>query len=202
MSNLPRYQRKTMQMHQLVEWFQLNFPKHHQALIQCNHNFDQEDLNPYHLESDCWSHTMLVCKVAELSGYDKVVQVSALLHDIGKPESRKVNPRNDHVQFFGHEEISASMSESVLKQMEEEGIIDEHEVSEVYELIMKHSVLHKLNDPHELFNRFKNKKEFYIHLVQLNRCDALGRFCADNGFSDEKYERLISYSKNMQEMKR
>jgi len=202
MSNLPTYQRKAMQMYQLVEWFQLNFPKLHKDLLRCDHNFDSQDLNPYHLESDCWSHTMLVCKVAELSGYDKVVQVAALLHDIGKPKARKVNPRNNHVQFFGHEEISARMSDNVLKQMLQEGILNDYECLEVQELILKHSLLHKEVDPQELFNIFEHKKSVYIHLVQLNRCDALGRFCADNGFGDEKYERLISYAKNMQDMKR
>lgn len=188
-------------MYQLVEWFQLNFPKLHQELLQCNHNYDHQDLNPYHLESDCWSHTMLVCKVAELSGYDKVVQVAALLHDIGKPKARKINPRNNHVQFFGHEEISARMSEPVLQQMLQEGILNTEESLEVLELISKHSLLHKEVDPQDLFHMFEDKKDLYIHLVELNRCDALGRFCADNGFSDERYKRLISYAKNMQKSK-
>ena len=100
--------KKNMKIYQLIEWFQINYPDMHQALLQCNHNFDEKDLNPYHLESDCWSHTMMVCKIAELSHYEKVVQIAALLHDIGKPASRKINPRNNHVQFFGHENLSAN----------------------------------------------------------------------------------------------
>ena len=70
-------------------------------------------------------------------------------------------------------------------------------MEEIKELIALHSLLHKDIDQDTLFQQFQYKKSLYIHLVQLNRCDALGRFCADNGFSDERYDRLISYSKNM-----
>ena len=89
-----------MKMFTSVSWFQQNFAHLHQELLQCNHNFDTQELNPYHLESDCWSHTMLVCKVAELKAYDLPVLIAALLHDLGKPLAREVNPRNNHVRFF------------------------------------------------------------------------------------------------------
>ena len=190
-----------MKMYQLVEWFQLNFPQHHTALLQCNHNFDRDSLNPYHLESDCWSHTMMVCKIAEISGYNKEVLIAALLHDIGKPAARKINPKNNHVRFFGHEELSVQLSENILFKMMEDGIIDMYEVLEIKELIALHSFLHKHTDPHLLFKKFQHKKQLYIHLVQLNRSDNLGRFCSDNDTSDKHYERLVSYSKNMDDLK-
>ncbi len=181
-------------MYQLIEWFQLNYPDMHSGLLQCNHNYNEQDLNPYHLESDCWSHTMLVCKVAELSAYDKVVQIAALLHDIGKPSSRKINSKNNHVQFFGHEELSALMAEDVLTLMVQENIISKEEQIEIQELVLFHGLLHKEFDEKELLERFKNKKSFYIHLVQLCRCDSLGRFCADSKFNDERFHKLLSYA--------
>ncbi len=185
-------------MYQLIEWFQLNYPELHNDLLQCNHNYDDKDLNPYHLESDCWSHTMLVCKVAELNGYDKVVHVAALLHDIGKPGSRKINPRNNHIQFFGHEELSAGMSEGILSSMVDESIITTEEKIEIRELVRLHALLHHDLHEKELLERFGKRKSFYIHLVQLCRCDALGRFCEDDKFSDEKYHKLLSYSNRYQ----
>lgn len=66
-----------MQMYQLIEWFQANYAELHNDLLNCNHNYDEKDLNPYHLESDCWSHTMMVCKIAELSGYDQIILYNA-----------------------------------------------------------------------------------------------------------------------------
>jgi putative nucleotidyltransferase with HDIG domain len=187
-----------MKIYQLIEWFQLNYPELHNDLLLCNHNYDEEDLNPYHLESDCWSHTMLVCKVAELNGYDKVVQVAALLHDIGKPDSRKINPRNNHIQFFGHEELSAVMSEGILSSMVDESIITTEEKVEIQELVRLHALLHNNLQEEELLEHFGSKKSFYIHLVQLCRCDALGRFCEDDKFSDERYRKLLSYANGYQ----
>ncbi len=135
--------------------------------------------------------------MAEFFNYDKVVQVAALLHDIGKPASRKVNPKNNHVQFFGHEALSEEMAEEILFLMLHDTMINEEELVEIKELISLHSLLHKEKNPHALFKLFKNKKSFYIHLVELHRCDTLGRFCADYCYDDTKHEKLLSFSKNM-----
>ena len=124
-----------MKMYQLVEWFQIYFPVMHKDLLECKHNYDDAFFNPYHLESDCWSHTMMVCKIAELSEYNKVVQIAALLHDIGKPVSRKINPDNNHVQFSGHEILSVGMAEGVLRNMIEENIIIVLEMQEIIKLV-------------------------------------------------------------------
>jgi len=179
-----------MSMFQYIEWFQLRFPKLHQDLLECNHNFDKKNLNPYHLESDCWSHTMMVCKIAELSGYDKVVQIAALLHDIGKPASRKINPKNNHIQFFGHELISAGMATDVLDLMIKEGMIAYEEKSIILELIIHHGYLYKHQTFDAMMAHFDNDKTFCRHLVELIRCDSLGRFCTD--ISDEaKFQDLF-----------
>jgi len=168
----------------------------HNDLLESNHNFNEKVLNPYHLESDCWSHTMMVCKIAELSNYDKVVQIAALLHDIGKPASRQINPRNNHVQFFGHEVLSSKMAIAVLEKMQSEQIIDEEENREILKLIEHHAFMHKNEDLLDLVEYFKGDIAFCIHLIELSRCDNLGRFCADIS-SGEKYEewlkKLIRY---------
>lgn len=185
-----------MKMYQLIEWFQIRFPKMYNDLLLCNHNFDEKDLNPYHLESDCWSHTMMVCKITELSGYDKVVQIAALLHDIGKPASRKINPRNNHIQFFGHEKLSADMAIDVLDAMKKEDMINDKEKSEVIKLIFHHDFLHKYPYKEALMEHFEGDKTFCIYLVQLSRCDSLGRFCADIP-SEEKYQVLLDQLKGV-----
>ncbi len=179
-----------MKMYQLIEWFQIRFPKMHNDLLLCNHNFDEKDLNPYHLESDCWSHTMMVCKIAELSAYDKVVQIAALLHDIGKPASRKISPHNNHVQFFGHEELSAQMAEKVLDTMIEESFIGKDEKDEIIQLILHHGFLYKHPDASAMMSYLNGNKHFCEHLIELIRSDSLGRFCPDLP-TEDKFKKLL-----------
>ena len=177
-------------MYRSIAWFQKNYPQLHREMITCNHNFDTHNLNPYHLESDCWSHTMMVCKMAEFKQYDKVVQIAALLHDIGKPSARKVNPKNNHVRFFGHEKLSAQMAEEILWSMRQEGMIDQGEKEEIIKLIENHSFLHKNPEMENLLEEFGEQIAFCIHLVQLSQCDNLGRFCADTA-DDAKYHKML-----------
>ena len=173
-------------IHRHIVWFQQHYPHLHQELRLCNHNYDTQDLNPYHLESDCWSHTMMVCKIAELKQCGKVVQIAALLHDIGKPFVRRINPHNHHVQFFGHEERSARMAEEILASMREEGMIESREKDKIVKLIEHHSFLHKGLEIARLLDTFGGEIDFCIHLVELSRCDNLGRFSSETG-NDAKY---------------
>ena len=162
-------------MIQLLNWFQTNYPELKLALQQSNHNFDETETNPYHVEGDCWSHTMMVCKIAQLKGYDKVVQVSALLHDIGKPKSRKINPKNNYVNFKGHEELSAKMAKPLVSDLVSKGILTTEESKEVVELIALHAFLYTHNQ-HEIHHYFKNRSKLLKHLTELSECDDLGRF--------------------------
>jgi len=161
-------------MIQLLNWFQTNYPTLKLALQQSNHNFDETETNPYHIEGDCWSHTMMVCKIAQLKGYDKVVQVSALLHDIGKPQSRKINPKNNHVQFFGHEELSAKLAEPLVQDLVKREMLTLEESEEVLVLIAFHGEIYKHRD--EVEKQLQSKPTWFKHLLELSECDDLGRF--------------------------
>ena len=177
-------------MIKFLHWFQTNYPEYKKALLACHHNFDDNDTNPYHIEGDCWSHTMMVCKIAELKEYDRVVQVSALLHDIGKPTSRKINFQNNHVQFFGHEELSAKMAESLVADLLKRDMLTSQEADEVLELIASHAFLYKKNKE-ELYELFKGRASFFEHLIQLAHCDDLGRFSEGMGKSDLDGQKIL-----------
>ena len=178
-------------MTQLIEWFSTTYPKYKEALLNCHHNFDEKETNPYHVEGDCWSHTMMVCKVAELKGYEKVVQVSALLHDLGKPSSRKINPLNNHVQFFGHEEKSALLARPLLEALVKKEEITQEESVEIEELILLHGTLYKLSHK-EIVEKFRGREEFFRHLVELVECDGLGRFTDSYNFNKEELLNLFN----------
>jgi CRISPR/Cas system-associated endonuclease Cas3-HD len=186
-------------VHELISWFQINYPHLRDDLKDSMHNFDDNDLNPYHLESDCWSHTMMVCKISQIEEYDKVVKISALLHDIGKPSVRKVNLKNNHIHFFGHEVVSAYMSIEILKKMITENMLTQDEAIEVFLLIALHSVFHKDKNIVTLFEKFRDHKTLYLHLVDLNKCDNLGRFCKDWKNIYQKEMTLRGISKEMKD---
>jgi len=186
-------------MYRYITWFQENYPRLKEEMAACDHNYDHRNLNPYHLESDCWSHTMMVCKMAEINHCDKVVQIAALLHDIGKPSARKVNPRNNHIQFFGHEKLSAQRAEEILLSMREEGMIDRTEKKEIIKLIAHHSFLYLHPDIEDLLDAFDRDLSFCIHLVEVSRCDNQGRFCSDT-IDDAIYRNMLDDLHSRQEM--
>lgn len=68
--------------------------------------------NKYHDYNTVWEHTLKVVKHSTL--YDDLsVRLAALLHDIGKLSTRRVN--NGKVQFLRHEQAGATMTEIILR---------------------------------------------------------------------------------------
>ena len=161
----------------LIEWFQINYPELKRDMQKCQHNFNEKDINPYHMEGDCWTHTMMVCKIAEIKNYSKVVKISALLHDIGKPKSRKVNPKNNHVQFFGHEKLSAKIAKPLVDDLVSKDIISKEESRRVLRLVESHGILYR-SSIEELYKKFADELDFLKELIELIYCDNMGRFAS------------------------
>ena len=180
-------------MPELLLWFQLHYPELKQALQHCSHSADESEINPYHIEDDCWSHTMMVCKMVEINTDDKALHAAALLHDVGKPESRRINPRNNHVQFFGHEERSAIIAAPILAHMVKDGLLLEVEAKEAQELVAKHGFFYQCKDVDEAYEAFVSRRDFFIKLSVLVECDHMGRFC-----HEEVDGRFVSIQQIMQ----
>jgi poly(A) polymerase len=66
----------------------------------------------HHSEGDVFVHTLLVTEKAKPT---VVAQMSALLHDVGKPSTQKVE--GNRVKFYGHEDVSSKMSDQMLKRL-------------------------------------------------------------------------------------
>ncbi len=144
----------------LIGWFQLNYPDIKRDMQNCQHNFSSRDLNPYHIEGDCWSHTMMVSKVAEMRGYSRAVKLSALLHDMGKPKARRVNPKNSHVQFFGHEKLSAKMAKPIVDKLISQDIILADEGARALRFNRGFMEVLYRSSIDELYERFSDDLEF------------------------------------------
>lgn len=109
---------------ELLEHFQKWNPVLVEKMKQCDHHFDEENLNPYHMESDVWTHTMLMYNdfmknanglIKEyLDHYGRVFEMQArkinillgiaiLCHDIGKVFNRSVpNWQYGKIAMFNH----------------------------------------------------------------------------------------------------
>jgi len=66
----------------------------------------------HHSEGDVFEHTMKVLEAAKPTLH---AQLSALLHDAGKPATQEFI--EDKVQFLGHEKVSGEITEAVLRRL-------------------------------------------------------------------------------------
>ncbi len=176
-------------MTELITFFQIEYPhlvlqmrnsSHHltfkdQQILDKEYDGDYgfdsypESLNPYHLEGNIWEHTLLVCKQAEKAPYR--LKLAALLHDIGKPSTRSVNPKNGNVSFYNHDAVGAFMALEILKRPELE--LTKKEQVRIFSLIALHTQIYKLSM--EQLAAIGDK-ELVADLIELGKFDHEGRF--------------------------
>lgn len=167
-------------VHNLVKWFQLKYPKLVKAMKDANHHYSGEELNPYHLESDVFTHTMMVvleASRAKGSMDDRIYNqllICALLHDIGKPMARRENHEKKRVNFYSHEPLSAFLAIDILKAIEEDFKIPV-EKRLVLEAIAMHTEVFKLTEE-KLKDRLINNPVLSTILIGLSNADHNGRF--------------------------
>jgi len=65
---------------------------------------------------DVLDHSLLACDYAAAKNYSRQIRLAALLHDIGKPDVRKMGESGVWT-FYRHEEIGADMCNMLLKRL-------------------------------------------------------------------------------------
>lgn len=80
---------------------------------------------------DVWNHTLLVMRNAGPD--DLTLTLAALLHDVGKPETRMIDERGN-IRFFGHESVGAKMANDLLRNLK----FPQREIDEVTRLVKNH----------------------------------------------------------------
>lgn len=93
--------------------------------------------DPVHHHKDVLRHTYAVVEATEP---DAVVRLAALLHDIGKPATRKIT--SDGVQFHHHEVVGARMAEQRLRELR----FPNHVIDDVRTLVEMHLRFHGYGD--------------------------------------------------------
>ena len=93
--------------------------------------------DPVHRHKDVLRHTFAVVKRCEP---DLTLRLAALMHDIGKPETRQVTPEG--VQFHHHEVVGARMAEGRLRALR----FPERVIQDVTQLVAMHLRFHGYRD--------------------------------------------------------
>jgi poly(A) polymerase len=79
----------------------------------------QLEIDEHHRHKDVYEHTLIVLEQAidlETDGPDLILRLAALLHDIGKPKTRRFEPGGG-VSFHHHEVVGAHMTAARLKKL-------------------------------------------------------------------------------------
>ena len=166
-----------MKIEELIIDFQKKMPDLVKEMKASDHHYDIDNLNPYHLESDVWSHTMMVMLMAREMNSSFIESLACLLHDVGKPMSRLSMDDKKRVGYFGHEGLSCFIALNYLNTLD---ISDEDKIK-VLRLICYHTEIFKLT--YNKFNAlFKNEDPSFIDsLMKVSKADSLGRFNLDEG---------------------
>ena len=99
---------------------------------------DCEQGHWHHL--DVWDHSLLVLRhVAPLA--DETLSWAALLHDVGKPETRALDAKG-HTRFFGHEDLGARRAAGLLRRLR----LSTREIEPVARLVRNHMRLGSFDD--------------------------------------------------------
>ncbi|MEX2550554.1 MAG: CCA tRNA nucleotidyltransferase [Nitriliruptoraceae bacterium] len=97
-------------------------------------------VDPEHRHKDVWAHTLAVIENAmalEVDGPDVVLRLAALLHDIGKPETREIHP-DGTVTFHHHDVVGARQTRARMRALR----FDKETTRDVSELVRMHLRFH------------------------------------------------------------
>lgn len=117
-----------------------------------------------------WEHTLATLDACPM---DPLLRVAALLHDLGKPESRAFSDKTQDYTFYNHERIGARMADRWLRDYR----FSNAERQEIVALIRHHLVCYESGWSDAAVRRFVRRVEAerVPRLLALSRADALGK---------------------------
>lgn len=137
--------------------------------------------NPkWHSEGSVFKHTMLVMKEMAKVEHDWIDMLSALLHDIGKPECAKEKIKKHETDTWYatkmHDIAGAPLAEGFCKSLG----MSNKDCIQVANIVLNHMNMHHLGEFTSKYKILKlmNNPDFN-RLVKLCRCDRLGSICTE-----------------------
>lgn len=153
-----------------------------QDMMNSDHNYNFNNLSPYHKEGSVYTHLMMVMNEADKHGVSSLAKIACLVHDLGKPMSRREDHELKKVSFIGHDGASCYLMINLLFDL---GLSLE-EIKILTVVVAKHQYLYPFfKDDNEtsvskeyiikIANHFKNQKKEFDLLLELAECDNEGR---------------------------
>ena len=170
------------------------------AMRNTYHTYKRDNvynINPFHLENDVWSHTMMVLNCAaelikeysekyfegrEYNNYinKRAIIIAALLHDIGKVYTYEEKEEKQKVYFINHANVSMFYAIDIIDYFIEKELITNYDKKEILFLINKHYDLYEM-DECDIINKFwKFGFDYFLDLFILVLADNYGRIASDN----------------------
>jgi tRNA nucleotidyltransferase (CCA-adding enzyme) len=134
----------------------------------------------WHPEGDAWTHTLMVVdQAAKMRKSIKdpkeklIFMLSALCHDLGKPETTEYNEKKDRVTSYGHDDEGAKVTVEFLSRLTDDVSIIDKTATLVKEH-MKPTMFYHDNVPDAAIRRLAKKVDIPM-LVMLSVADKMGR---------------------------
>lgn len=122
---------------------------------------------------DVYEHLLRTLQAAADKEYSTAMRLAALLHDIGKPKTRREGGKHKKYTFFGHEVVGAKMAKAILERLK----LPRDLVDEVEKLVRWHMFF---SDPDEITLAAVRRtivrigEENIDNLLNLRVCDRIG----------------------------
>ena len=123
-----------------------------------------------HHAFDVWGHVMACL---DACAPKPILRVAALLHDVGKPRSRKMGDKTHDWTFYNHEKIGADMADPILQRLK----VSNEDRARVVRLVRHHLVCYAEDWTDATVRRWIRRvgPDLTGDLYDLGRADALGK---------------------------
>jgi len=122
---------------------------------------------------DVFEHNLRTLQAAADKDHPTEIRLAALLHDVGKPATRRTGGKNKLYTFFGHEVVGARMAKSILERLK----LPRELIERVEKLVRWHMFF---SDPEEITLAAVRRTIVRIgedqieNLLNLRVCDRIG----------------------------
>jgi len=124
-----------------------------------------------HHTYDVYTHSILSLKYAAEKKFNKSVRIASLLHDIGKPKSKRGEGEN--ATFYGHEVVGARMTAQILERLK----FPKKDIEKITKLVRYHLFYYNVDEVSESSVRRLVRKvepENIDELLQVRMADRIG----------------------------